>query len=199
MTATRKATLFTNFIIAISLFILPLVGEARNDAKTLPEPENETREKADKKGKQAQSTTITADSTEVDFRAGNAILTGNVVVKGPKMTVNADKMTVYFDQAEKQNRIKNIVAQKNVVIVQPAVNRTATAGKAVYDVPTGMITLTENPRLEMEDSTLENAESITYDRDSERVKSKGGSITFSSEGEGDGLNIFNRGNSDESE
>lgn len=143
-----------------------------------------------------RETTVEADETEIDFRAGTAILTGNVKVRGPQMTVTADKMTVYFDE---NRNLTKMEAQKNVVILQPDAQRKATAGKAVYEVVGGVITLSEKPRLEMEEGVLENAEKIIYYRDSERVKSEGGSITFPSNNESGGLNIFNRGQGDDAE
>lgn len=143
-----------------------------------------------------RKTTVEADETEIDFRAGKAMLTGNVKVRGPQMTVTADKMTVYFDE---NRNLTKVEAEKNVVIVQPDAQRKAMAGKAVYEVVGGVITLSDKPRLEMEEGVLENAEKIIYYRDSERVKSEGGSITFPSNNQSGGLNIFNRGQGDDTE
>lgn len=142
-------------------------------------------------------TTVEADQTEIDFQAGMAVLTGNVKVTGPTMTLTSKTMNIYFDD---NRNLTELVAEEDVVIEQPEAKRRATSGKAVYDVVTGVITLTKEPRLEMEGGVLENAEKIIYYRDSEKVKTEGGgTITFPSGGDGEGFNFFNRGQPDDAE
>ncbi|MDT8390221.1 MAG: LptA/OstA family protein [Lentisphaeria bacterium] len=110
---------------------------------------------------------ISADEMEVDMKNGRAQFKGNVIISDTTMTLTCDRMTVVFTAGQK---ISSVVGEGHVVIVEPDNQRKATAEKAEYDLEKGTIVLTGKPVLEMADRKLYNAGSITYDLNSETVK-----------------------------
>lgn len=117
--------------------------------------------------KRQNESRISADEMEVDMKAGRAEFKGNVIISDATMTLSCDKMVVVFT---KNQKISNVTGEGHVVIVEPENKRKATAEKALYDLQEGTITLTGDPVLEMADRKLYNAGSITYDLNSETVK-----------------------------
>ncbi len=115
-------------------------------------------------------TELKADRMEMDFKSGQAVFTGNVRVTDGTMILQADSMTVDFTP---DNQLKRVDAKGNVLIVQPDKQRRATAGHALYDVATGTVTLDDKPRLQMEKHSMEGAERIVYNRDTEKVTTEG--------------------------
>ena len=70
-------------------------------------------------------------------------------------------------------RVSRVEVEGHVVIVEAAKNRRATADKAVYDLKKSTITLSGQPRLEMEQAKIYNAETIEYDLNSEKFRTTG--------------------------
>lgn len=84
---------------------------------------------------------VAADSLAIDQNTGRAVFTGNVVIGQGEMRVSAQEVTVeYADEA--QSRIKSFNATGNVALVVG--EDAAEAGEAIYDVDSGIITLSGN-------------------------------------------------------
>lgn len=119
------------------------------------------------KEKRQNDSRISADEMEVDMKNGRAQFKGNVIISDATMTLSCDRMTVVFTSGQK---ISKVVGEGHVVIVEPKNKRKATAEKAEYDLEKGTIVLIGKPVLEMADRKLYDAGSITYDLNSETVK-----------------------------
>jgi len=151
------------------LAVSGLVARAQADGGAADEPEVPAAAAV------RRETRIQADSVDMDFNEHTATFEGNVRVTDGQMQVTSERMVVRLSP---ENELRMIIATGNVVIVNPEQDRRATAGRAEYNVETGAIELTEAPRLEMGGNRLEKAEKITYFRDSGRVITDGGMITF---------------------
>ncbi|MFW6413838.1 MAG: LptA/OstA family protein [Verrucomicrobiota bacterium] len=156
-----------NKLVYISIFIalaFPLVTRVCAD--------DDNADSADKKPPKASESNVRADQMDFDFEAGKIFMEGNVIVTDPDMTIRSQEMTVFLTD---DNRLKKVVAEGDVRLIQPDEDRTANSEHAVYEVDKGTVTLTKNPRVKMRDNTLENAEKIVFHRDSRRVETHGGS------------------------
>ncbi len=109
-------------------------------------------------------TVITSDKLVFDAGQHFAAFDGNVEVTDPSMKMTSDSMKVLFDE---DNQVKHINAVGNVVITQE--DKIAWAGKAVYDVVEGKITLTEKPRIKQGEDMLQGG-TITFWRDENRME-----------------------------
>ncbi len=115
-------------------------------------------------------TEITADKGSIDFRSGVTVFEGNVRVIDRDVSITSDQLQVQLDQ---ENQITTLTAIGNVVIRQPAQNRVAYCEHALYTVATRTMVLTENPRLQVGSSILEDADKIIYNMDSETIATEG--------------------------
>lgn len=115
-------------------------------------------------------TKIEADKASMDFRSGIATFEGNVVVVDKDVTVRSDVLVAHVTE---ENKLTAMEARGNVVITQKDSDRRATGGYAHYDVDSRKVVLKENPRMEMGDNVLDNAEIITYFLDSEKIFTEG--------------------------
>lgn len=104
-------------------------------------------------------TEITSERLTFDYNEHFALFEENVAVTDPELKLKADRMTVHFSEG---NEVKSIIARGNVIIEQE--DRTATAGRAVYDVESGKIQLDETPRVRRGQDVLEGT-TITFWRD----------------------------------
>lgn len=88
---------------------------------------------------------LTIKSNTVSLDAKDRVFTyrGAVQVNRGDLVINSDLMTGRYDD---QNRIQTVTCEDNVVITRGADLR-ATANRAVYFVPKGIIELTEGPEL----------------------------------------------------
>ena len=116
---------------------------------------------AEKMPAEDQATVITSDKLTFDYQKQYAVFEENVVVVDGDMRLTADKLAIWFDDNDEITLIK---AEGNVHIVQQ--DKTANAGEAVYEVPTGKIVLTDNPRLQRGRHYLEG-DKITYMRNAD--------------------------------
>jgi lipopolysaccharide transport protein LptA len=142
----------------------------------------------------SRETTVRAKSVDMNFTEHMAVFDGDVEVADGQMTLTSDHMVVHLTTA---NELQKIIATGNVIIINPEQDRRATAGRAEYNVTTGAIELTEEPRLEMGGNRLENADKITYFRDSGRVTTEGGTITFMPGEGGRSVQFFGRDTQDD--
>ena len=108
-------------------------------------------------------TVITSDKLTADYKQHFALFEGHVVVTDPQMQLTSEKMTVTFDN---NNKIKFIKAEGKVNIRQD--DRLAKADVGTYDLETGKIVLTGNPRVTRGKDVLEG-EVITMFRNESRL------------------------------
>lgn len=127
-------------------------------------------------------TIIKSDSMDFDISKNIAVFSGNVQVNDESMKIFCHKMIINFEgkakNTETKKTIKDIICLKNVVIIRKldteegkAGEQKALAGKAVYDVKAGKITLTINPELRRGED-LVKGEVIMFWTDSERLTVK---------------------------
>jgi lipopolysaccharide export system protein LptA len=86
---------------------------------------------------------VTASRMEANQLGDIVTFIGDVTLKKEAMTLNADRLTVYYDPPAKG--VRQIEAQGNVVVRQEG--RVALANKAVYYSNEEKIVLTENARV----------------------------------------------------
>lgn len=147
-------------------------------------------------------TVIKADAMDFDLSKNVAVFSGNVQVDDIEMQIFCHKMIITFegnlqknaekkitgkekknDKKEKMNKsVKDIICLKNVVIIRKLSGedadggeQKALAGKAVYDVQAGKITLTIKPELRRGDD-LAKGQKIEFWLDSERLNIYGGTV-----------------------
>lgn len=118
---------------------------------------------------QHQPTTISADSMEYDMAHAKAYFSGNVHIVDERMELRADHMVLFFDEA---NQLKRVEAEGRIAVQYNEYR--AKGGRAVYNVITGTLEITENPILYQATNTIRNAEKVIYDRNAGSVKTSGG-------------------------
>lgn len=82
---------------------------------------------------------VSADNMVVNQATGQAELTGKVLIVQGDMRLAADKVVVNYDSQDK-SRISSLDATGNVTLVQAG--DAAESAHAVYEVATGLVTLT---------------------------------------------------------
>ncbi|MCX8033855.1 MAG: lipopolysaccharide transport periplasmic protein LptA [Thermodesulfovibrio sp.] len=103
---------------------------------------------------------ITSQSLINDNKAKIATFDGNVVAKKGDVTLNANKMIVYYEEEEKGGNIKVIEAVGNVKLQKA--DRLITAHKATYfPEPEEKVVFTGEPRA-TEGKNLITGEKITF-------------------------------------
>jgi lipopolysaccharide export system protein LptA len=112
---------------------------------------------------ESQATVITATKLTFDQIQQYALFEENVEVTDPSIHMTADRMTVFFSE---DNRAEGLEAVGRVVITQE--DTKAWAQKATYDVVSGKIVLTGNPRIRRGRDLLEG-DVITFWRDDNRM------------------------------
>lgn len=138
---------------------------------------------------------ITADTVEMDFEKRQAVFEGNVKVTDKSLILTASKMIVYMTE---QDELKYIEATGNVLIREVGTNKTATAGRAEFDVQKDTIVLLEDPSVsEGIRGKITEAEKITYYRNEQRFVFTGRptlKIRMPKKGEGeDGTSLLSPG------
>ena len=124
------------------------------------------------------STVIDSDELHMDQSTHVAVFTGNVVVTGTNFTLKCEEMTVNFDKA---NKIDNIVAKGDVVIVQPG--RVTHSGLAIYYHDEDKFDLTDQPMINDNGKTIAAPEIIIY-RGKQSMYTRGKSRVVIPEGSG---------------
>ena len=82
---------------------------------------------------------VSAENMRVDQNSGQVEFTGNVVIGQGDMRLSAERVLVRYE-GEDRSRIASLDAEGGVVLVRG--EDAAEAGKAVYEVATGLVTLT---------------------------------------------------------
>lgn len=157
------------FVIISLLLALPQQSIAQN-LQLQDDSQQKSRTGESVETPDTSNTTVRADEMDFNFKDGKILMKGNVIVKDKKMTIRSNEMTVFLTS---ENKMEKVIADGNVRIVNPVEKRTANAGYAVYEVKKGTVVLTEDPSVEMDNTTLENAEKIIFHRDSKRVETVG--------------------------
>ncbi len=120
--------------------------------------------KAAKSAEPAETmTVVTSDRLTFDYKNKYALFEQNVIVTDPQMQMAADKLTVYLDE---KGQAKSFKAEGRVTLTQA--DKTAQAGVATYDVPTGKIVLSVKPRVTRGRDVLEG-DVITFWRNENRM------------------------------
>lgn len=104
----------------------------------------------DKSNFRKAPTNITSDTLTVQSDKHIFIYTGNVVVTQADMKLTCDNLEGHYSD---QNQIEVLIATKNVVLTKGDTIK-ATSQRGVYTAKDAIVTMTENPALEQNGSTL---------------------------------------------
>ncbi len=146
-----------------------------------------------KKSNSKAPTVITSDTMSIDIQNNIAIFTGNVEVDDPQMHIRCHKMIIYLedksetakktdDDSTGNKEVSKVECIGDVVITRKVDDpdekekgtQRALAGKADYDVKTGVIVLTEDPVIFRGNDKIKGQKIILW-RDSQRMQVEGGS------------------------
>ena len=126
-------------------------------------------------GSTNEPTIITAEQLHGDYAHNVGTFEGNVLAVDPRMTVRADKMTVFFGGTNvvtttgtnTTRSIQKIIAEGGVVINTPD-NKKSNSDHAEYTAQDGQVVLTGHPRAESADGVV-TGKKITFWRDSQKM------------------------------
>ena len=102
-----------------------------------------------------EPTLVTADSSQLDYAKRVWTFRGNVLVVDPRITLRADKMTVFLAgtnsvssaDTNTTGAVEKIIAEEGVVITTPD-NKKATSDYALYTASDGKVVLTGHPQVQ---------------------------------------------------
>ncbi len=105
---------------------------------------------------------ISADGSFEWLRAEKKYLAiGNAVVKQGKLSLKSDTLNALYDDEENRTEIKRVIAEKNVIISSPPHN--IYGDKAVYNIETGIVTITgNNLKLATDSETITAKDKFEY-------------------------------------
>ncbi len=121
---------------------------------------------------------IKSKSMDLYVKDNKISLNGEVIIEDNKYKLIADKIEIFFEDTFNKNKaLKNIIAVghveiiKKVSVIKDNINYKikAIAGKANYNLKTGMIILTDNPILFYGNCQLRGY-LVTIWKDNERIK-----------------------------
>jgi lipopolysaccharide transport protein LptA len=126
-------------------------------------------------GSTNEPTIITSEQLHGDYAHNVGTFEGNVLAVDPRMTVRADKMTVFFGGTNvvtsmgtnTTRSISKIIAEGAVVITTPD-NKKSNSDRADYTANDGQVVLTGHPRAESSDGVV-TGKKITFWRDSQKM------------------------------
>jgi len=126
-------------------------------------------------GSTNEPTVITAEVLHGDYLHNLGTFEGNVLAVDPRMTVRADKMTVFFGGTNvvtsagtnTTRTVQKIIAEGAVVMTTPD-NKITHSDDAVYTAEDGKVVLTGHPRAESSDGVV-TGNRITFWRDSQKM------------------------------
>ncbi|HUI08108.1 MAG TPA: LptA/OstA family protein [Verrucomicrobiae bacterium] len=122
-----------------------------------------------------EPTIVTSEHLQADYLHNVGTFEGNVLAVDPRMTVRADKMTVFFGGTNivtaagtNMNRsVQKIIADGAVVITTPD-NKKSNSEHAEYTAEDGRVVLTGSPRVESPDGVVTGLK-ITFWRGSQKM------------------------------
>lgn len=126
-------------------------------------------------GSTNEPTVITAEVLHGDYLHNLGTFEGNVLAVDPRMTVRADKMTVFFGGTNvvtsagtnTTRTVQKIIAEGGVVITTPD-NKKTKSDHAEYTAGDGKVVLTGHPSAESSDGVV-TGQRITFWRDSQKM------------------------------
>jgi lipopolysaccharide transport protein LptA len=126
-------------------------------------------------GSTNEPTIITSEQLHGDYAHNVGTFEGNVLAVDPRMTVRADKMTVFFGGTNvvtaagtnTTRSVQKIIAEGGVVINTPD-NKKSNSDRAEYTAQDGRVVLTGHPRAESADGVVIGKQ-ITFWRDSQKM------------------------------
>jgi lipopolysaccharide transport protein LptA len=122
-----------------------------------------------------EPTVITAEVLHGDYLHNLGTFEGNVLAVDSRMTVRADKMTVFFGGTNvvtsagtnTTRTVQKIIAEGGVVIITPD-NKKTKSDHAEYTAGDGKVVLTGHPSAESSDGIV-TGQRITFWRDSQKM------------------------------
>jgi lipopolysaccharide transport protein LptA len=122
-----------------------------------------------------EPTIVTSEHLQADYLHNVGTFEGNVLAVDPRMTVRADKMTVFFGgtnvvtsgSTNTTRAVQKIIAEGGVVITSPD-NKTSQSDHAEYTAEDGKVVLTGKPRVETPDGVV-TGQKITFWRGSQKM------------------------------
>ena len=122
-----------------------------------------------------EPTIVTSEHLQADYLHNVGTFEGNVLAVDPRMTVRADKMTVFFGGTNvvtsagtnTTRSVQKIVADGAVVINTPD-NKISRSDYAEYTAADGKVVLTGKPRVESPDGVV-TGQKITFWRGSQKM------------------------------
>ena len=126
-------------------------------------------------GSTNEPTVITAEVLHGDYLHNLGTFEGNVLAVDPRMTVRADKMTVFFGGTNvvtsagtnTTRTVQKIIAEGGVVINTPD-NKKTKSDRAEYTAGDGKVVLTGHPSAESSDGVV-TGNRIIFWRDSQKM------------------------------
>ena len=97
-----------------------------------------------------QPTYIKSDTLTLFNQERRFTYSGNVEVTHGDMIMTSDTLEGFYDE---NNKVLRLIARKNVTITKSP-NIRATCEHAIYEAKTSIVTLTENPELQQDESVL---------------------------------------------
>jgi lipopolysaccharide export system protein LptA len=113
------------------------------------------------------ATVITADKLTFDYIKKFALFENNVVVNDPRLQMNANRLTIVFNEDGAAQTLK---AEGKVLLTQG--DKKARSDVATYDVVSGRIVLAGGPPQVMQGRNILEGEVITFWRDQQRLECK---------------------------
>lgn len=114
---------------------------------------------------------ITADELEANLRKDIVVFVGNVVVKQDELTLNSDRITVFYQKDEKAgSSISRIDASGSVILT--TLTETITATWGIYDFAEKIITLGGKVVLKRKDGEIKGKR-LVYNLESGLISIEG--------------------------
>ena len=131
-------------------------------------------------GSTNEPTIVTSERLQADYLHNVGTFEGNVLAVDSRMTVRADKMTVFFGGTNvvtsagtnTTRSVQKIIAEGGVVITTPD-NKKSNSDHAEYTAADGKVVLTGNPHAESSEGVV-TGQRITFWRDSQKMDVEAG-------------------------
>jgi len=174
-------TIFASFILGVAAAVSAAesTGQTTTASTTSPAPTT-AKSPLPASGSTNEPTVITADHLNGDYLHNVGTFEGNVLAVDPRMTVRADKMTVFFGSTNvlttigaitttnSTRSVQKIIGEGAVVMTTPD-NKITHSERVEYTAANGKVVLTGgHPRAETSDGIV-TGDKITFWRDSQKM------------------------------
>ena len=167
-----------SFLMLLIVFLVsaPMLRAEETATNSPPATNAAVKSPAASGGSTNEPTIITAEVLHGDYLHNVGTFEGNVLAVDPRMTVRADKMTVFFggtnmvDRAGATNTtrsVQKIIAEDAVVMTTPD-NKITHSDRAVYTADDGKVVLTGHPSAQSSDGVV-TGDRIIFWRESQRM------------------------------